>query len=182
MRVETECLHYLWPCAIRTVGDRVSAHDYYELLGVNRTESLEGIQTAYRRLAKQCHPDLVGSQGKETFQVLQEAYEVLSDPGKRKEYDARVDRRRMRSARSIQPEPLVPAPHPSRFTRPEPLIRPSFSTEDRWGSPTFRCAFCEDVRSGVGFPCPFCQGLEPTDRDITQFILSCFRAFRVEQF
>jgi curved DNA-binding protein CbpA len=164
------------------VGDRVSAHDYYELLGVNRTESLEGIQTAYRRLAKQCHPDLVGSQGKETFQALQEAYEVLSDPGKRKEYDARVDQRRMRSTRRIRPEPLVPSPHPSRFTHPEPLVRPSSPIGDSFGSPSSRCDFCEDVRSGVGFPCPFCHGLGPTDSDITQFIRSCFRAFRIERF
>lgn len=161
----------------------MSADDYYELLGVNRTESLEGIQTAYRKLAKQCHPDLVGSQGKETFQALQEAYEVLSDQGKRKEYDARADQRRMRSTRSIRPEPLVPSPHPSRFTRLEPLIRPSSPIDDSVGLPASRCAFCEDFRSGgVGFPCPFCHGLGPTDSDLTQFIRGCFRAFRVDRF
>ena len=160
----------------------MSANDYYEVLGVNRTESLEGIQTAYRKLAKQCHPDLVGMHGKEKFQALQEAYEVLSDPGKRKEYDARVDQQRMRSTRSSRPEPLVPSHHLSRFTCPEPLVRPSSPTEDIVGSPSSRCAFCADFRGGLGFPCPFCQGLDPTESDITQFIMSCFRAFRIERF
>jgi len=160
----------------------MSAHDYYEVLGVNRTESLEGIQTAYRKLAKQCHPDLVGLEGKETFQALQEAYEVLSDPGKRKEYDARVHKRRMRATRNLRPEPLVPSSHPSRFTRPEPLVRASSPSEVSFSSPSFRCAFCEDVRSGVRFPCPFCQGLDPTESDISQFILTCFRAFRIGRF
>jgi curved DNA-binding protein CbpA len=164
------------------VGDRVSANDYYEVLGVNRTESLEGIQTAYRKLAKQCHPDLAGMQGKEKFQALQEAYEVLSDPGKRKEYDARVDQWRMRRTRSSGPEPLVPSHQPSRFTRPEPLIRPSSPPENIFGSPSSRRASCEDFRSGLGFPCPFCQGLEPIESDITQLIMSCFRAFRIERF
>ncbi len=161
--------------------DRMSANDYYEVLGVNRTESLEGIQTAYRKLAKQCHPDLVGMHGKEKFQALQEAYEVLSDPGKRKEYDARVDQRRMRT-RSSRPEPLVPSHQPSRFTRPEPLIRESSPTEGIVGSPSSRCAFCEDFGSGLGFPCPFCQGLDSTESDITQFIMSYFRTFRIERY
>ena len=161
------------------MGERVS---YYEVLGVNRTESLEGIQSAYRKLAKQCHPDLVGIHGKQKFQALQEAYEVLSDPAKRKEYDARVDQRRMGSTRCIRPEPLVPSHHPARFTCPEPLIGPSFPTEDIFGSPSSRWAFCADFRSGLGFSPPFCQGLDPEESDITQLIMNCFRAFRIKQF
>lgn len=165
------------------MGNPVSANDYYKVLGVNRTESLEGIQTAYRKLAKLCHPDLAGVQGKEKFQALQEAYEVLSDPGKRREYDASVDRRRqMRGTSSIRPEPLVPSPHLSRFTRPEPLIRPSSPSESTVSSPSSRCAFCADFRRGLGFPCPFCQGLDPAESDIRQFIMGCFRAFRIKQF
>jgi curved DNA-binding protein CbpA len=108
-------------------------NDYYEVLGVNRAENLQGIQTAYRKLAKQCHPDLVGVKGKERFQVIQEAYEVLSDPGKRKDYDASIDkRRRLRGTRAITPEPLVPSSHHSYFSCPEPLIRRLSPAEDIW--------------------------------------------------
>ena len=149
----------------------MSGNDYYEVLGVNRAENLQGIQTAYRKLAKQCHPDLAGVKGKEKFQAIQEAYEVLSDPGKRKDYDASINQRRMR--RTHRPEPLVPSHYPSRFTRPEPLISPSSLTSR---------PFCEDFRSRLGFPCLFCQGLEPTRSNIAQFIMSCLRAFRIEPF
>jgi curved DNA-binding protein CbpA len=68
----------------------VNLKDYYKILGVDHAESLEGIHTAYRRLAKQCHPNLAGVHSKEKFQGIQEEYEVLSDPDKRKDYDAAI--------------------------------------------------------------------------------------------
>jgi len=63
--------------------------DYYEVLGVSKDATLNDIKLAYRRLARKLHPDLnkTDPQAKEKFIELQEAYEVLSDPDKRENYD-----------------------------------------------------------------------------------------------
>lgn len=92
-------------------------NNHYLVLGVPHTESTDGIHRAYRRLAKECHPDHAGGQGAEKFHAIQEAYEVLSDVGRRKEYDEqlRAGRRVLRH----DAEPLI-RPGPSRF-RAEPL-------------------------------------------------------------
>lgn len=62
--------------------------DYYEVLGVPRTASAEDIRRAHRRLARQYHPDVNKSpDAGQRFAKIQEAYEVLSDPEKRRRYD-----------------------------------------------------------------------------------------------
>src|SRR5437588_1073953 len=62
--------------------------DYYEVLGIARTASDDEIKKAFRRLAKQYHPDANKEQGAEArFIEINEAYEVLSDPQKRAAYD-----------------------------------------------------------------------------------------------
>ena len=67
------------------------AADYYETLGVERTASEEDIKRAYRKMSRKYHPDIAGPEFEEKFKEVNTAYEVLSDPDKRRMYDAGVD-------------------------------------------------------------------------------------------
>lgn len=63
-------------------------HDYYQALGVSRGASAEEIQRAYRKLAREFHPDVNKEPAAEKrFKEISEAYEVLKDPKKRELYD-----------------------------------------------------------------------------------------------
>jgi molecular chaperone DnaJ len=67
----------------------VVKRDYYEVLGLRRDATLEEIKTAFRRAAKECHPDVArgNPRAEEAFKECAEAYDVLSDPRKRQLYD-----------------------------------------------------------------------------------------------
>jgi curved DNA-binding protein len=63
--------------------------DFYESLGVSRSASQEEIQRAYRKLARQYHPDVnKDPSAEEKFKQISEAYDILSDPDLREKYDA----------------------------------------------------------------------------------------------
>jgi len=67
----------------------VDFKDYYRILGVDRKADDKAIKSAYRRLARKHHPDVAkGKDSGDRFKEINEAYEVLSDPEKRRRYDS----------------------------------------------------------------------------------------------
>ncbi|HBM16764.1 MAG TPA: cytochrome C biogenesis protein [Lentisphaeria bacterium] len=82
----------------------VKYKDYYASLGVNKSASPEEIKKAYRKLARQHHPDInKGTGAEDKFKEISEAYEVLSDPEKRKRYNQLGQN--YRSGQDFQPPP-----------------------------------------------------------------------------
>lgn len=92
--------------------------NYYMILGIPANASLDDIKNAYRKLAKEFHPDYYGNE-KSPFLTIQEAYRVLSDPFQRKKYDQNINSVRLHATQQYTPatsrriheeevEPLVP--------------------------------------------------------------------------
>ena len=81
--------------------------DYYAVLGVKRQAADKEIRQAFRRLARQYHPDVNpnNKEAEEHFKEINEAYEVLSDPEKRKRYDEMgADWERYQQYQQAQPQ------------------------------------------------------------------------------
>ncbi|MFO7860003.1 MAG: DnaJ domain-containing protein [Desulfosalsimonas sp.] len=102
------------------------ARSYYAILGIPADASHEEVKTAYRRLAKQYHPDHAGGDSRK-FRDIQEAYSVLADSAKRREYERhrQTGRVRVRTASSQRPgparfdaEPLIPERGPRHAPNP----------------------------------------------------------------
>jgi curved DNA-binding protein CbpA len=82
--------------------------DLYELLQISRSAEMETVHRMFRVLARRWHPDNAQTGDPIQFRIIHDAYLVLSDPAKRAEYDATLDRqRRMRVTPVPATEPLV---------------------------------------------------------------------------
>ena len=127
-------------------GESVMPENYYFILGIPATSSQKEIKSAFRRLAKEYHPDHYG-EGHSPFQNIQEAYSVLGDPERREAYDklsgtphirrrsgpGNSDIEPIRRHRTIKIEPLNPADDPENFETAAPrrgfhASRPSVDT------------------------------------------------------
>jgi hypothetical protein len=139
--------------------------DYYLILGVPRTETPRGIRKAFYDLAKQYHPDRAGAQGTAAFQEILEAYHVLSEAGRRRDYNTllrRVEPGSERPAAPINPydaapEPLIPQPGAQRQQPwPEPLMPEPRSLLYDFATigPSFAALRARLLRnfSGIGIP------------------------------
>jgi curved DNA-binding protein CbpA len=85
----------------------------YEILGLEQDATTEDIRSAYRRLAREHHPDITGHSDAVRFREIRLAYEILSDPLSRARHDRRLDSRiPVRIVSSTKPrtdvEPLIP--------------------------------------------------------------------------
>jgi molecular chaperone DnaJ len=87
--------------------------NYYEILGVTAGAPPDEIKRAYRRLARRFHPDVAGGSAAPSFRQVREAYETLSDEGRRHAYDARL---------SASRRPLVPVAAPDEWFADEVAI------------------------------------------------------------
>ena len=87
------------------------AKSYFAILGISPNASADEIRSAYRRLAKEYHPDHYAG-GSEKFQDIQEAYAVLGNSRRRREYEQHIKKaprqKTSRRAGYPEPEPLIP--------------------------------------------------------------------------
>lgn len=141
---------------------------YYELLGVSSSASESEIKAAYRRLARQLHPDSGQPGDVARFREIQEAYETLSDPERRRTYDSARNPAVSISWTGGFEEPLAPfrevVARPRRVTPAELDIVLSEGEAAQGGETVLEIAKDIDCRdcggSGFGFYgwCPGCRG------------------------
>lgn len=94
--------------------NQIPQHDYYRILGVPKSASVDDIKRAYRQLAQLHHPDRVGEGGQ--IVLINEAYAILKDPAKRAKYDVLhavhfsvVGRAMNKASQELQKSPTVMA-------------------------------------------------------------------------
>ncbi|HET6147001.1 MAG TPA: DnaJ domain-containing protein [Polyangia bacterium] len=97
------------------------------ILGVSRAESPGGIRAAYRDLARKLHPDVAGEQATHAFQEVSEAYDILSDPERRRQYNDELQRAEGEEERPVRPAARAPMTRPPQgIFDSYQSIRPSF--------------------------------------------------------
>ncbi len=91
------------------------AKSYYAILGISSNASSDDIRSAYRRLAREFHPDHYTG-GSDRFREIQEAYTVLGDAQRRREYEQNISKvspqQPARATKYSRPEPLIPQERP----------------------------------------------------------------------
>ncbi len=124
--------------------------DYYVILGVARTESTSGIREAFRELVNRYHPERVGPQGARAFQDMVEAYQVLSDPERRKLYQQGL--RHAEGSAESQPTPILVGQR----LQPESLVPESMSVLRGFQTiqPSFETVFARLLRNFTGIRVP----------------------------
>ncbi|WP_026100881.1 J domain-containing protein [Synechococcus sp. PCC 7336] len=85
----------------------------YQILAISPEATPEEIKRGYRRLVRQCHPDVAGSDGNDRFRQIQAAYEILSDANERRKYDLSLGLGR-------SPRTAIPYRPPQRQVKPTP--------------------------------------------------------------
>lgn len=144
--------------------------DYYRLLGVSRTASASAIRRAFRRLAKECHPDAGAGSSADRFREIQAAYETLTDADRRRRYDETLGRiERQRNRLDALSWSFVRSPTLGDLRRP---VRPGSLSGEILLTPAeaavggvlplavpvdTHCRSCEGT-GGVGFACVHCGG------------------------
>lgn len=85
--------------------------DYYAILALPRTATAQEIRAAFRQLARKHHPDVSAAPGAAArFRGIRDAYEVLSDPRQRREYDVRCDGQHPLELSQWLPAPMILRP------------------------------------------------------------------------
>jgi molecular chaperone DnaJ len=116
------------------------AKSYYAILGISPTSTEDEIRSAYRRLAKEFHPDRYDGTGK-IFREIQEAYAVLGNAKRRHDYEQTIAKvsikKPFRSPAHAKPEPLIPEEAPVNLGDVSPVrsfqsITPSFDEIFDW--------------------------------------------------
>lgn len=105
------------------------AMSFYEVLDVEPSASAEEIRTAYRRAARAVHPDRAEGADR-FFRMVQEAYEVLSDPTRRQRYDAELGRGGRPGPTPPTAPPKPPAASPRASTSTSTTAQPPKSAEN----------------------------------------------------
>ena len=132
---------------------------YYMVLGVSRTESPTGIRARYRDLAKKLHPDVAGEQATRAFQEVSEAFNVLSDPERRREYNRELFRHdngdsvAVVHSRESQPRSIVRDPV-TILGNPEGIF------------PSFDALYDRFLRNFTGFRVPKSEHVEALDFEV----------------
>jgi molecular chaperone DnaJ len=129
--------------------------NYYFTLGISPNESAEGIRQAFHEIVKRYHPDRVGSERLHFFQRIVEAYRVLADPDRRRDYDVGLFH-----AGAIAPDP--PGPMRAEARGDLPLAIPVLRIVSIKDAP-FEAALARvsgSLTAAEAVSKPFCEGLD----------------------